>query len=111
MTTTTVKNHSLEPIIKTLKNQFIQIYNHRLTHLILFGSQARGDAQQYSDIDILVVLKGNVNCVEEIKSNSNLISNLCLDYDAVINCFYISESRLNEDSLFINNIKKEGLLL
>lgn len=33
------------------------IYQDELIQLILFGSRARGDAKQDSDIDILIVLK------------------------------------------------------
>ncbi|WP_017295188.1 nucleotidyltransferase domain-containing protein [Geminocystis herdmanii] len=112
MTIISIKNKHLELIITTLKDEFTNIYKQRLAQLILFGSQARGDAREYSDIDILVVLKGDVNCVEEIKNNSDFISSLCLEYDAVVNCFYVSENRLNnEDNLFIKNVKQDGILL
>ncbi len=108
----THENPLLKSITTTLKTKFKDLYKQRLKQLILFGSQARGDAQFDSDIDILVVLKGEVNPVQEIKNNSNFISELCLKYDAVINCFYLPESRLNqEDDLFINNVKKDGILL
>lgn len=108
----TNKNNQLISITETLKTQFQHLYQQRLKQLILFGSQARGDAQEDSDIDILVVLKGEVNPVREIKNNSDFISKLCLEYDAVINCFYLSENRLNqEDDLFISNVKKDGVLL
>ncbi len=99
-------------ITEQLKKEFKLIYQDRLSKLILFGSQARGDAQPDSDLDILVVLKDEVNPVEEITKNSYLISEMCLEYDLLINCFYLSESKLKEDHKpLIKNIKKDGILL
>lgn len=39
-------NYQLISITKTLKNHFQQLYGKQLTQLILFSSQARGDAQK-----------------------------------------------------------------
>lgn len=108
----TIKKQEIVNIAKELKEQFSLIYKRRLSKLILFGSQARGDATPDSDIDILVVLKNEINPVQEIKRNSSLISEMCLKYDALINCFYMSELEFNQkDSLLIKNIKKDGILL
>ena len=108
----TTNNQKLTAITKQLKKEFKLIYQDRLSKLILFGSQARGEAHPDSDIDILVVLKNEVNPVEEITRNSYLISEMCLEYDALINCFYLSESKLrDENKPLIKNIKKDGILL
>jgi uncharacterized protein len=108
----TIKNEKLFTITDELKRELTKIYQDQLSKLILFGSQARGDANPYSDIDILVVLKDEINPVEEINRNSYLISEMCLKYDVLINCFYITESNLNNDNkLLIKNIKKDGILL
>lgn len=40
-------------------------YGERLKQLVLFGSQARGDADPESDIDLLVVLAGPVDDAKE----------------------------------------------
>jgi uncharacterized protein len=52
-----------------------------LQHLTLFGSQARGDAEPGSDIDVLVVLKSPANPGEEIKRTGKAIADLSLDYN------------------------------
>lgn len=105
-------NENIQLFTEYFKKQIQEIYKDRLSQLILFGSQARGDARPDSDIDILVVLKGEVNPVKEINRNSYLISNLCLEFDVLINCFYISEIQFNEENKpLIKNIKKEGIIL
>ncbi len=108
----TTDKEEITAIAEKLKQEFEQIYQERFSKLILFGSRARGDAQPDSDIDILVVLKGEVNPVEEIINNSYLISELCLEYNALINCFYLSETKFKEeDKPLIKNIKKDSILL
>jgi uncharacterized protein len=105
-------NQTIKSITQEIKKEFNLIYQERLSKLILFGSQARGDAQPDSDIDILVVLKDDVNPVEEITKNSYLISEMCLKYETLINCLYLSESKLNQENKpLIKNIKKDGILL
>ena len=53
----TIINDKLKTILTQLRLQLENHYEDRLKKLILFGSQARGDAHLYSDIDVLVVLK------------------------------------------------------
>lgn len=108
----TINKKQITAITEKLKQEFKQIYLERFSKLMLFGSQAREDAKTDSDIDILVVLKGEVNPVEEIMRNSYLISELCLEYNVLINCFYLSEAKLKEeDKPLIKNIKKDAILL
>ncbi|MBE9119156.1 nucleotidyltransferase domain-containing protein [Lusitaniella coriacea LEGE 07157] len=54
-------NQKLKSILNQLRSHFEQIYGDRLVKMVLFGSQARGDARPDSDIDVLIVLKGEVN--------------------------------------------------
>jgi uncharacterized protein len=56
----------LTAIIVELRRQFEFLYGDRLVRMVLFGSQARGDAEPESDIDMLVVLHGPLNPGEEI---------------------------------------------
>lgn len=46
----------LRTILAELRRQFEALYGERLAQMKLFGSQARGDAVEGSDIDVLVVL-------------------------------------------------------
>jgi predicted nucleotidyltransferase len=78
--------------------------------MILFGSQARGEAAKDSDIDVLVVLKGNVNPGEEIKRTSLMVAELSLEYNQVISRLFVDESRFNSyNSPLLQNIRREGI--
>jgi predicted nucleotidyltransferase len=56
-----MKHQQLDYIVKELRDRMTETYRDRLIALILFGSQARGDANPDSDIDILVVLKDDID--------------------------------------------------
>jgi len=43
--------------LKELVDELKKLYGDNLSHVILYGSKARGDANSGSDIDVLVVLK------------------------------------------------------
>jgi len=47
----------LKAILSELHARLSELYGKRLERLVLYGSQARGDAEPDSDIDVLVVLK------------------------------------------------------
>ncbi|MBD2152712.1 nucleotidyltransferase domain-containing protein [Pseudanabaena sp. FACHB-1277] len=50
-----------------LRDLLIDTYSDRLIAMILFGSQARGDATPDSDFDVLIVLKDPVKTGKEIE--------------------------------------------
>ena len=104
-----MKKQILETIHK-LKIQLLEQYQDRLAQIILFGSQARNEAESESDIDLLIVLKGEVNPVLEIKKNNPWICDLCLETDELINCMYLSEEQFQTPNMpLLRNIKKEGI--
>ncbi len=106
------KHPQLEEILSKVKQNFQQIYSDNLTQLILFGSQARGEATSESDIDILVVLKNQENQHNNHSKIINLISDWCIEYGVLVSCVYISESSFKQEkSPLLLNIHQEGIIL
>ncbi|MCA1995550.1 MAG: nucleotidyltransferase domain-containing protein [Coleofasciculus sp. S288] len=105
-------NEKLKVILAELRSHFEEIYGDRLVKMVLFGSQARGDANESSDIDVLVVLKEQVNPGEEIKRTSHISAGLSLQYDEVISCLFMDENRFtHRNGPLLRNIRKEGIPL
>jgi len=103
-------NSEIQDIIVGLRQKLEMIYKERLVSIVLFGSQARGDAVSGSDIDILVVLKGTVNPGQEIARVGETTSMLSLKYDVVISCAFVSSDRyVTERSPFLLNVRREGV--
>jgi predicted nucleotidyltransferase len=78
--------------------------------VFLFGSQAREEAESGSDIDVMLVLRDAVNPHDEIRRLSAFKAELCLKYDVVISCVYVSEADYREDgSPLMLNVRREGV--
>jgi predicted nucleotidyltransferase len=78
--------------------------------VILFGSQARGDAQFGSDIDVLVVLSSEVHPGEEIHRTGGIVSQISLNNDVVISCIFMALERYShEQSPLLRNVRREGV--
>jgi hypothetical protein len=60
----------------------------------------------------MVVLQGPVNPHQEIRRLSAFKSQMCLKYDAVVSCVYVSEAEYRQDgSPFLLNVRREGVLV
>ena len=99
-------------IVSRLKNSLESLYGSRLSRLILYGSQVRGDADRYSDIDVLVVLKGPVKPGDEIARTGGIVADLSLQIDKVITCIFMDEERyLHRAGPLLRNIRREGVAI
>jgi uncharacterized protein len=65
-----------EEILAQLRAGLEALYGPRLVHLLLYGSQERGEATAESDIDVLVVLQGSVAPGAEIARVGELTASL-----------------------------------
>lgn len=100
----------IQSILTELHRRFEKLYGERLVRLVLFGSQARGDAEPGSDIDVLIVLKGIAEPYEEIARTSEIVTDLSLQFDEVISCVFMDEERfLHRNGPLLRNIRREGI--
>ncbi len=108
----TGKHPKLEEILVQVNKQFKEIYQQNLVNLILFGSQARGEATLESDIDLLVILKTAKPPQEKHKKTIDLISDLCIEYGDLVSCVYVSQKQFKyEKSPLLLNIHREGIII
>ncbi|HZS92822.1 MAG TPA: nucleotidyltransferase domain-containing protein [Chloroflexota bacterium] len=97
-------------ILTELRRQLQALYGPRLQTVILYGSQARGDADAGSDIDVLVVLQGPVSPGEEIERTSGIVSELSLRHNEVISCIYMdADHYTHRHGPLPRNIRREGV--
>ncbi len=101
---------NLEHILSELRNRLRALYGERLAKVVLFGSQARGEAAEKSDIDVMVILKRDVSPSLEIARTIDDVADISLANDVVLSCVFMPESRYErEQSPLILNVRREGL--
>lgn len=106
---TFLDRHALQSLIADVRSGLEELYGDRLAALVLFGSYARGDGEPGSDVDLLVVLCGEVHPAHEIARTSGLLGDLSLRYDVVVSCTYVSEASFRtERTPFLMNVRREG---
>jgi predicted nucleotidyltransferase len=102
----------LQPILNQLREQLKLLYGDKLYQLILYGSQARGDSEAGSDIDILVILEGSIDSCKEIARTENIVAEISLRYNIVLACVFVSRDRYeNYRSPLYLNIHREGVAI
>lgn len=101
---------NLTEILAELRHEFVQILGDQFAGLYLYGSQARGDAHAGSDIDILVVMRGEFDYSDLLSKTSEIVAHLLLENDVVISRAFVSQDRFDrEQSPFLMNIRQEAV--
>ncbi len=99
------------PILKEFKEQIAELYGQRLKKVVLYGSYARGQANdEHSDIDLVVVLAGAVDPCEEIDRMADIFTDLNLEHNVLIAVYPVSEENYIEvNSPLLLNLRREGV--
>ena len=105
-----VQNKQAE-IIQEFKRRVKIILGDRLDRIILFGSRTRGDAEEDSDFDFLVLVKSSAD--ESKPSVRTIAQELSLRCDTVITALVVALEDFREDRYFYlyENIQNEGRVI
>jgi predicted nucleotidyltransferase len=68
-----------------------RIYHDRLHGAYLYGSDARGEADSDSDVDVLIVLDHLKHYGTEIKRTSHLVAELSLKYEITVSRVFMPQ--------------------
>lgn len=102
----------VKAVLDRLRERLDLLYGERLVRMILYGSQARGDAEDGADIDVLVVLRGPVCPADEISRTIDDVADLSLQNAVVISCIFMDEeSFTHRNGPLLRNIRREGFAL
>ena len=100
----------LSKILTTLRREFSTLLGDQLEALYLYGSQARGDAESDSDIDVLVVINGDFDDADLLARTSETVAALSLENDVVISRAFVSKERFEQErSPFLLNVRREAV--
>ena len=103
-------NEILTAVVTFYRNR----YGDMLKQVWLFGSKARGDFSNASDIDVMVVLDDNAHIDKAIGSDTekyNFAMDILVKYDELLSTkeYPVSDFKKKRISLY-RNVKREGIL-
>lgn len=102
-------------IILDFSRQVKRILGDKLTKVILYGSYARGDYRENSDVDIMVLTTLTDDEIRDIKETIfNLAFDFQMEYGIDISVIVKNEEHFNHwlGALpFYDNVEKEGVVL
>ncbi len=94
------------------KARLTEMYGDRLDRVVLYGSHARGDARPDSDVDLLVVLRGEVEPYTEGKRISTLRLGLSIRHgvDVSMQPYSVAEAA-DLDRPLMYSVADDGVVL
>lgn len=101
---------SLQEAVRKLEQSLRNLYGGRFRGLLLYGSYARGDAREGSDVDLLLLLDGPVDPVHEILHLEDVKWPLSLEYDVVLSVMPVSfQDFQRAETLFLSVVREEAV--
>lgn len=81
---------TLERLLSTLDRELRDLYGERYRGLVLYGSYSRGEAEEGSDVDLLLLLDDTVSTGREIRRISSITAPLSLQSGHVLSVIPVS---------------------
>ena len=101
----------IDAILKQCKQALQDLYGERFAGLVLYGSMARGDYHDESDIDLLVLLHGEVNPYREVWRIGEALYPIQLEHcERVISAKAVSAEKYRDSKWsFFCHVRREGV--
>jgi predicted nucleotidyltransferase len=100
----------VKKLLAELKAGLKKLYGERLTRLYLYGSYARGDFREGSDLDVMIVLDNYKSYWDELVRSAELASDLSLEYDVTVSRMIMTEEQWRKGDLpVLVNVRAEGV--
>jgi uncharacterized protein len=103
------ENEALQTFVQRLVAELGQL----VVQVTLFGSKARGSSTADSDMDVLILAKGEDRLLQ--KKISKISAQIDLDYDILLNSLLIADKRwkqMSEERFSLcRNVERDGIML
>lgn len=103
---------NVQEALSEYRDGLAAVLGEQLDRIILYGSQARGDAEASSDIDVLCVTRGPFDYAELMRSTSKVTAAISLQYGVVLSRSFVTCSDFETRQLpFLMNVRREGIVV
>jgi predicted nucleotidyltransferase len=101
-----------EQLKSELKRRLQGAFGNRLKGLVIYGSEARGDASDDSDIDVMVLLESPIDLWADIRSGVEATYDLTLELGRPIHPDPVDVQAYERGEFALyRNVKREGVVL
>lgn len=85
-------------------------YRERFLDLIVYGSEARGDAGPHSDIDVLLILTEAGKPSKEVDHIADILADFNLRYGVLLSVLPVTREKFDKgEGPFWRNVRREGI--
>lgn len=106
---------NIDKVVRDFVEEIKKLLGARLKKVILYGSYARGDYNQHSDVDIMILTNLSFKEIEEYRDKiSDIAYDIELNTGVVLSPVIKNIENYNSKSKFIpfyKNVEKEGVVL
>ena len=106
---------NLDDLLKDVYTNVKEIYGDNFVKMILYGSRARGDYHEYSDIDILALVKCDEKAIRDYQSKiTSAITEISFEHSVFISISVLTYSidyfNYWKDAMpYFKNVIKDGI--
>lgn len=99
--------------LESLRAKLTDLLGHRLRGFILFGSKARGDYDEESDLDVAIIVEGLDRSLK--RTIIDMVIDIEIKHDVIISSWVVSSREFNDlrdrERRIALDIEREGIKL
>ena len=107
-----MRQEQVTGLLQQLRAELNRVIGKQMEGLYLMDPQARGQARPNSDLDVLVVIRGDYQYFDMVERTGELAARLSLLYDTVISLAFTSGEKYNNQKIpFLLNVRQAGIAI
>ena len=112
MSAVVTENSTVNTVLGETVAFYLQRYGEQLVQVWLYGSKARGDYNESSDMDIMIIVDEDASIDKEVDTDKyNMVMSILERYDELLSIMTYTVTDFNSDAIPLHrNIKREGVL-
>jgi len=103
---------TIEHALEEVRSRLEKVFQNRLQKVVVYGSQARNEAPEDSDIDLMVVLEEPVKLGEDLETIIGALYPVQIELDRPIHAMPVAAEDFDAGQYTVyRHAKQEGILL